>query len=393
MRHHFDIVMVAIAISSCVSSCNHDIDQISLGVDDYYRIERMKKLYLSPAYEGTSYSWSLDDSIISTDREFIFISHNEGKYELSFSMTNDDGRFERKITIDVIHEEIEYSPNISKVYEYCPAPGQFINTMPIYEPGDNSETMRQKAENDLKNNIVVSLGAYGGYVTFGFDHTIVNVPDKKDFMITGNSFYSDLPAYAELRGGYSEPGIVMVSFDKNMNGLPDDEWYELAGSEHFKPTTVKNYEITYSRPTPHTPIPDKGFITDTEYIAWRDNQNSTGFLAKNIHHSQSYYPEWLSDDQLTFKGTLLPQNGKDESGMGTYYVLYSYDWGYTDNHPNENIELNSFDIDWAIDSNGEAIKLPGVDFIRVYTGVNQYCNWLGETSTEIAGAQDLHIQQ
>ena len=65
-----------------------------------------------------------------------------------------------------------------------------------------------------------------------FDHTVINVKGKKDFMILGNSFYSDLPEYQEKKGGSCEPGIVMVSFDTNQNGLPDDEWYELAGSEY-----------------------------------------------------------------------------------------------------------------------------------------------------------------
>ena len=48
----------------------------------------------------------------------------------------------------------------------------------------------------------------------------------------------------------------MVSVDVNGNGLPDDEWYELAGSEYQKPSTIKNYEITYYRPDEaKTPVP------------------------------------------------------------------------------------------------------------------------------------------
>ena len=39
----------------------------------------------------------------------------------------------------------------------------------------------------------------------------------------------------------------------------------------------------------------------------------------------------------------------------------------------------------------EPVHLPGVDFIRVYTALNQYCGWIGETSTEIFMARDMHI--
>ncbi|MDE5645155.1 MAG: hypothetical protein K2I45_05875, partial [Muribaculaceae bacterium] len=128
------------------------------------------------------------------------------------------------------------------------------------------------------------------------------------------------------------------------------------------------------------------------YIRWHDNEGTEGYMPKNVFHTQDYYPRWVSDDSMTFSGSLLAPNGKDISGYGTYYVLYSYPWGYVDNHPNEYADLNSFDIGNAVDSEGNPVSLPGADFIRVYTGVNQYCGWLGETSTELSRAQDLHIQ-
>ena len=37
------------------------------------------------------------------------------------------------------------SPYISRVYEYRPAPGQFVNTMPEYEPGDDAAAMAASA--------------------------------------------------------------------------------------------------------------------------------------------------------------------------------------------------------------------------------------------------------
>jgi len=253
--------------------------------------------------------------------------------------------------------------------------------------------MRQKAEDHLVNDAMITLGSYGGYVTFAFDHTVVNVPGEKDFSIKGNAFYSDIPDYHARQGGSAEPGIVEVAFDRNCNGQPDDdEWYELAGSEYYKPETLHGYEITYSRPADHQPIPNiMGTLTDTIYIPWRDNRGQTGYLAKNMYHTQDYYPKWIAEDELTFRGTLLAPNGVDESRMGTYYVLYSYPWGYTDNHPNTAADLCSFDIAWAVDQQGQPVSLPGADFIRVRTGVLQYCGWMGETSTEVARAQDLHI--
>lgn len=380
------------------SSCRSGIENVSSGLNSSYYIERMRKLKLSPAYRGNSYRWILhlangQDSLLSTEREYVFLAEKEGTYNLTFSLDDGLRGYEQPLTVTVLHEETEYSPYTAKVYEYRPAPGQFVNTMPVYEKGDTEETMRQKAEDDLSNDVMITLGAYGGYVTFGFDHTVINVPGKKDFYIKGNAFYSDVPDYLERKGGSSEPGIVMVAFDRNCNGkADDDEWFELAGSDYYKPSTLKNYEITYSRPDNHTPVGDNtGFLTDTAYVAWSDSRGNKGFIAKNIYHPQNYYPEWMSEDQLTFRGSLLAANGIDESGRGSYYVLYSYPWGYADNHPNEYTDLCSFDISWAVDQDGTPVHLPGIDFIRVYTAVRQSCGWLGETSTEVARARDLHI--
>lgn len=382
-------------------SCIQEIPMVSLGIDDEYYINRMQKLELNPAFRGENYRWYIrtidgTDSLASTERRYLFLTAEEGTYYLTFEILDSIAPYRHSLRINVVHEEVEYSPYLSTVYEYRPAPGQFVNTMPLYEPGDTEENMRKKAEESLSgsNNIMVSLGSYGGYITFGFDHTVMNVKGERDFLILGNSFYSDIPDYAEQKGGSSEPGIVMVAYDRNMNGRPDgDEWYELAGSEYYKPETQKTYSISYQRPEKDKkPVPDpSGTIIDMEYIRWTDNREKTGYIGKNKFHDQSYYPEWLSDDKLTFEGTLLPPNGKDVSGFGSYWVLFAYGWGYADNHPNKYEDLNSFDISWAVDKKGNPVHLPGVDFVRVYTGVNQQCGWLGETSTEICHARDLHI--
>lgn len=401
MKKLLYVTLSLLALLAGLASCQRDVDNVSSGLDSYYYLPRMKKLKLIPAYTGNSYRWTVktasgEDSLLSTEKDYIFLAEKEGTYDITFQLDDGDRGYKFSFPIMVVHEDVEYSPYTASVYEYKPAPGQFVNTMPIYEDGDTEEMMRQKAEDDLVNDVMISLGAYGGYVTFAFDHTVVNVPGKKDFFIKGNSFYSDIPEYKDQKGGSCEPGIVMVAFDRNMNGKPDDdEWYELAGSEYYKPTTIKNYTITYRRPdAAHVPVPDRtGNITDTEYVKWSDNLGAMGYVAKNRFHPQSYYPQWSDADEWTFSGTLLPQNGVDMSGgRGTYFVLFSYPWGYADNHPNDETDLCSFDIDWAVDKNGTKVHLPGVDFIRVYTGINQSCGWIGETSTEIARAQDLHIE-
>lgn len=127
-------------------------------------------------------------------------------------------------------------------------------------------------------------------------------------------------------------------------------------------------------------------------MTWEDSEGTSGTVTANEFHTQSYYPRWETSPALSFTGSRLPDNAVDTSGNGSYFILYSFGWGYVDNHPNEYADLNSFDISDAVDSNGFPVELPGVDFVRVYTALNQECGWLGETSTELSKAQDLHIQ-
>lgn len=325
------------------------------------------------------------------------------------------------------HAETNHYPWLTRVYDYNPAPGQFINTLPAYEAGEPKDSVIDRCRQNICGHIdtivttfhgethtridtvwsesMISLGGYGGSVIVGFDHPVVN-QHTYDFEILGNAFV----AARESKGGSCEPGIVMVSRDVNGNGLPDDPWYELAGSEYHKPKTQHNYEITYYRPDENKTPEGSGYLNDTTYIRWTSNDclnpdSTSGYMAKNVFHSQSYWPQWETGETLTFKGTKLPCNAVDlgNNGGNSYFVQYFFDWGYVDNLPNEPTHASAgddynnehlynpgFKLDWAVDQNGNPVYLPQIDFIKIYTAENQYCGWLGETSTEVAGGIDFH---
>lgn len=412
-------LLAGFLLSICMTSCSEDPEEPELSgtittdegniaitiPEGGFRTPRCKVLSILPSIaENKQYEmqWSINNSVVSTQEELEFITLNPGKYSVTLKATNKEKKTSSlTFPITVIQEENTYSPYITSVPEYKPAPGQFVNELPKYEEGDTQSTMNRKALESIGYNaqVLISLGGYGGYVICGFDHTIVNVPGEYDFKVLGNAFYANANPNpnAPEEGGSCEPGIVMVAYDRNKNGIADDdEWYELAGSEYHKEETIKNYRITYYRPEEdHVPVvapeDEQFWNTDAEYILWTDNQQKGGYVYKNIYHRQEYYPQWIEDAEMVFEGTLLPPNAKDESGTGRYWVLYAYSWGYADNGLNKD-NTSNFKIEWAVDKQGNQVHLPGIDFVKVYTGVNQYCGWLGETSTEVMGINDLHLQ-
>ena len=61
--------------------------------------------------------------------------------------------------------------------------------------------------------------------------------------------------------------------DVNGDGLPNDEWYELKGSEYGKPETIQDYAVTYFRPGPKMCIRDSGYINIVYSIVSRSVQS------------------------------------------------------------------------------------------------------------------------
>jgi len=290
-------------------------------------------------------------------------------------------------TLSVNAERTAY---ITKVWEYVPAPGQFVNELPAYTTGADANDMCLKVEERIANNEqgMITLGGWGGYVVFSFDHPVVNVAGQKDFIVEGNAFYTDKTAGA-AGGGSCEPGIVMVSYDANKNGKPDDTWYELAGSEYTNARTIHDYSVTYERPASDhkaTPDPNHKYRLDTTHLHWTDNKGGAGYLEQVVPHNHTYYPQWISTEKMTFTGARLPDNNQ---WTGSMYVLYPFEYGYADNHPNDETAAQ-LDIEWAVDANGNKVHLDAIHFVKVYNGMHQQCGAIGETSTEITGAHDLH---
>lgn len=327
---------------------------------EFYAISNNGKSFL--------HEWKLDGAVVSSVYNFVFTPTASGTYVIEYKGYNEAGSFTHKYTVTVPVPVVDVTPAsskfINKVFEYAPAPGQHINNATLGSP-----EQAQKLVGSVSN--MVSLGGFGGYIIFGFDHSVTNQTGA-DLAIYGN------PLGAPYH--FAEPGIVMVSQDRNGNGKPDDEWFELAGSEYAKATTIKNYEITYTNPKAAANVP------------WTDNQGNSG-VVNNSAKRINFYPLFATNqEKITFKGTLLPST-LSSSGIVTNSP---FEWGYTDSYSTgddyKTNLYNSFDISWAVDAAGKTVNLKTIDFVKVYTAQNVNAGILGEISTDIKGATDLNIK-
>ena len=260
--------------------------------------------------------------------------------------------------------------------QWITAPGQFVNEtgMAGYTGQKSFEEARLYAENRLKKGEFVSLGNFGGYVILAFDHSVEN-KGGYDFSIPGNQFE-----------GSNEPGVVWVMQDVNGNGKPDDEWYELRGSETGNEWTTQEYAVTYYRPGG----PRQG-------VKWTDNLNRNGQVAylEQFHPQDYYYPLWLEEESHTYYGTGLRQNTTQDPGGD--WSNNSFEWGYVDNAGSDNLDSSGktgktyFKIANAVNADGSAANLKYIDFIKVQTGISQNSGPLGEVSTEVFAFEDENL--
>lgn len=241
----------------------------------------------------------------------------------------------------------------------------------------------------------ISLGNFGGYMTFYYDKAITDDPNNPygiDFTVFGNS-----------NGGasFAEPGNVLVSEDGKT-------WYTLAGSEHYDAGARWDYQVTYK---------------NVEGLAhYSDNDGNSGAVSYNNAFGNMRYPtklcyplyQWKDgeENEMTVSGVRLygskaqKGDGLELSGNGALPAF-----GYVDVHTNssttagtgEDVNLlttpvgnpytdsyngygDGMDLKWAVDAAGNPVDVSNKEFHYVKVQTASFINGgaIGEKSTEVS---------
>jgi hypothetical protein len=351
-----------------------------------YTVVHAKPLVLAPIRWGFSdtaaYEWYVDGVLQSGQSKECFTLTVDTAQKASYTVTvkveaHENGKFAEAETL--VHRIYGAEPaakhpktdasraNAWNLVDFSQSVGQFVGGYPQINADSATEEQVLAAAQAKVNTFsdselgwAFSLGAWGGYAAFGFDHSVVNRPGN-DIQIGGNPLVN-----------WSEPGTVWVMQDEDGDGLPNNTWYELKGSAHGNPQeATQRYALTYFRGN------------ETRGPIWVDNRGNTGMFSINSYYGHQGFPSYVGD-YVTFVGTLL------RSGIGSTGGLVGntgFAWGYVDNE----FGGDKFDISNAVQADGTPANLKYIDFVKVQTAVNALAGVLGEISTETGVPHDLSM--
>jgi hypothetical protein len=351
--------------------------------DGSYYVKSGSSIVLAPARyligyradhtdDGASYSWTVTggdyDTGVSHNGETFTLKPGAATfpttYTVSVSVTGRNFITGSSDTKTAVTEVVCYSETMS-------SDKTFQGPLKDFAPGQFTER---------GSGYGWSLGAALGYEVWDATNgsSATSVTSAK---ITGNAFAS-----------WSEPGIVWIQADDNGNGLPDETWHELKGSDDgdsHKTEITRRYALTYIRDALSEAPPNQyGQIIRSIY--WADQRGRAGIIGGGWPSAQGLADKGINPVDgtwITFTGTLLRDSKGIElnTNKGSQTVTCS---GYVDAYGGDGI----FRPGSAINADGTAAGLTSFRFVKVQNAYFDYGTSVGEYSTEIVSGTGLEDQ-
>jgi PKD repeat protein len=355
-----------------------------------------------PDRNDYEYQWSIGDSIIGKTRSLPFISFQAGMFELKLRVTA--GKQSTTSTGSISVTQAQYVRNAYTLLEYLPAPARnhnwsIIGAAQNWDFGSefplayNDFLAKASEERKQKVGAGILLGSWGGSATFKFDHTVVNVPGKADVELT--AIISNL-----------EPPAVYVAYDRNKNGKPDaDEWYEVKNKDYGL-EDLPDYEMTFTYDS--TTVDTRRIYT---YYSWKDNQLEP--VKGQIMNQKTFTASVTNSGAFSVRGFFPGYNMID---VPTKQVGLMNGWTNSFTRKGKRITRDvsgggqfsqkvNIDVDLAVNAKGEAVLLPGIDFIKIQKVVYPFArdifnpsggvldaNMNEDRMLSVSGILDLHLK-
>lgn len=250
----------------------------------------------------------------------------------------------------------------------------------------------------------VSLGAAGGYVEYDMNVTNSDTtPYGVDFIVYGNAFVNNPEAASVKVYGTPENGTA--------------GWYELAGSLYYADETLRNVDVTYKKVTASGGEFGSAGIW---YRIDRDGTEIRDWTKFNSNTAVTWWPEesegylgangvWGGVDDVAISADQTEITYQNVTLIRDTDATPDYAFGYADVTPNGSsygtpvnpytynaTGGNAYDISWAVDDNGEPVRLSTISKVRVYTSaalnvssadapIFTVPSIFGETSAEVCG--------
>jgi hypothetical protein len=301
----------------------------------------------------------------------------------------------------IVHRLKAPSPFATRLINFDPAPGQFVNVVAFSDgkaalgpPSGAGTTAGQGTD-------IVSLGGFGGQITLGFDHTVMDHPSNPlglDAIVFGNAWWiGDNP-----NRHWAECATIEICRDLNGNGLPDPDelWYVIPGShlpsnpelevqcwdDLFEDFTCPPESPEWYPANAPSALETMGYPLPEELFGFPilENPNGLDSDVEGIYGYADYSPTLQLGD--TDGDNIIDDPARRAA---EFYTI-------PDDPLVTGISAGSgggdaFDIAWAMDpATGQPAGLDGFDFIRLTTAGNGIDEPIfGETSTEIDAVADV----
>ena len=334
------------------------------------------RIITAPGADAPKLTYTVSEGATVTVNNETQTPDEDGRYTLELTRESQNiviaasnHMTEKTYSIGYSQRESDLVPD--KVVDYLSVNSQYTN--------GNNGGYGVHPELTLTGNSLLSLGNFGGYVTYYYKNGLTDDPSHAygvDFYVDGNAFKDTTTGTGV---GSMEPGQVWVS----ENG---STWYALAGSEHYEDSTLWNYEVNYAK-------------TETGGTTWTDNRGNSSKRTFEWPKADIYTMNTLPTlNSFTLRGIVIPCIDGTITGNGEFTSFSKgARFGYVDTLVNgranpylDNSDYSNassgFDLEWAVDAAGNPVNVSGKSFhyVKVVTASNIIAGSANEKSTEVS---------